>query len=71
MQRNQEGQHLHLVKKSFQKIKELIEEDVRFTVRDIARKVHVGIISLSTVYLILQKHLKSRRFPLDMATSVD
>ena len=39
------------------KIKEIIEGD-RFTVRDIARKVG---ISLSTVYLILKKHLKGRK----------
>ena len=37
------------------KIKEIIEGDARFTVRDIARKVG---ISLSTVHLILKKHLK-------------
>ena len=36
------------------KIKEIIEGDVRLTVRDIARKVG---ISLSTVHLILKKHL--------------
>ena len=40
------------------KIKEIIEGDARFTVRDIARKVG---ISLSTVNLILKKHLKVRR----------
>ena len=40
------------------KIKEIIEGDARFTVRDIARKVG---ISLSTV-LILKKHLKVRKF---------
>ena len=39
------------------KIKESIEGDARFTVRDIARKVG---ISLSTVHLILKKHLKVR-----------
>ena len=39
------------------KIKEIIEGDARFTVRDIARKVG---ISLSTVHLILKKHLKVR-----------
>ena len=39
------------------KIKEIIE-DARFTVRDIARKVG---ISLSTVHLILKKHLKVRK----------
>ena len=33
------------------KIKEIIERDVRFTVRDIARKVS---ISLSTVHLIME-----------------
>ena len=37
------------------KIKEIIEGDARFTVRDIARKVD---ISLSTIHLILKKHLK-------------
>ena len=37
------------------KIKEIIEGDARFTVRDIARNVG---ISLSTVQLILKKHLK-------------
>ena len=40
------------------KIKEIIEGDTRFTVRDIARKVG---ISLSTVHLILKKHLKVRK----------
>ena len=40
------------------KIKEIIEGDARFTVRDIARKV--GIL-LSTVHLILKKHLKVRK----------
>ena len=35
------------------KIKETIEGDARFTVRDIARKVS---ISLSMVHLILKKH---------------
>ena len=40
------------------KIKEIIEEIARFTVRDIARKVG---ISLSTVHLILKKHLKVRK----------
>ena len=39
-------------------IKEFIEGDDRFTVRDIARKVG---ISLSTVHLILKKHLKVRK----------
>ena len=38
------------------KIKEIIEGDAKFTVRDIARKV-----SLSTVHLILKKHLKVRK----------
>ena len=42
-------------KETVSKIKEIIEGDVRFTVRDIARKVG---ISLSTVHLILKKHLK-------------
>ena len=40
------------------KIKEIIEGDARFTVRDIARKVG---ISLSTVHLNLKKHLKVRK----------
>ena len=40
------------------KIKEIIEGDARFTVRDIARKVG---ISLSTVHLVLKKHLKVRK----------
>ena len=40
------------------KIKEIIEGDARFTVRNIARKVG---ISLSTVHLILKKHLKVRK----------
>ena len=39
-------------------IKEIIEGDDRFTVRDVARKVG---ISLSTVHLILKKHLKVRK----------
>ena len=38
------------------KIKEIIEGDARFTVRDIARKV-----GISTVHLILKKHLKVRK----------
>ena len=49
------------------KIKEIIEGDARFTVRDIARKVG---ISLSTVHLILKKHLKVRKISA-RATSVD
>ena len=40
------------------KIKEIIEGDAKFKVRDIARKVG---ISLSTVHLILKKHLKVRK----------
>ena len=40
------------------KIKEIIEGDARFTVRVSARKVG---ISLSTVHLILKKHLKVRK----------
>ena len=40
------------------KIKEIIKGDTRFTVRDIARKVG---ISLSTVHLILKKHLKVQK----------
>ena len=59
MHRNQVGQNLHLVKKSLpEKKKEIIEGDARFTVGDIARKVG---ISLSTVHLILKKHLKFRK----------
>ena len=45
-------------KEILSKIKEVIEGDARFTVRDIARKVG---ISLSTVHLILKKHLKVRK----------
>ena len=45
-------------KEIISKIKEIIEGDARFTVRDIARKVG---ISLSTVHLILKKHLKVRK----------
>ena len=44
--------------KEIAKIKEIIEGDARFTVRDIARKVG---ISFSTVHLILKKHLKVRK----------
>ena len=40
------------------KIKEIIEGDARYTVHDIARKVG---ISLSTVQLILKKHLKVQK----------
>ena len=40
------------------KIKEIIDGDARLTVRDIARKVG---ISLSTVHLILKKHLNIRK----------
>ena len=40
------------------KIKEIVEGDARFTVRDIARKVG---ISLSTIHLILKKHLYVRK----------
>ena len=40
------------------KIKDIIEGDARFTVRDIARKV---CISLSTVHLILKQHLEVRK----------
>ena len=39
-------------------IKEIIEEYARFTVRDFARKVG---IPLSTVHLILKKHLKVQK----------
>ena len=38
-------------------MKEIIEGDARFTIRDIAGKVDM---SLSTVHLILKKHLKVR-----------
>ena len=41
------------------KIKKVIKGDARFTVRDIARKIG---ISLSTVHLILKKHLKVKDF---------
>ena len=58
MHHNLVGQNLHLVKKSFPKIKEIIEGNARFTVCDIARKVG---ISLSMVHLILKKHLKVRK----------
>ena len=40
----------------------IIEGDTRFTVRDIERKIG---ISLSTVHLILKKHLKVRKILLD------
>ena len=40
-------------KEIISKIKEIIEGDARFTVRDIARNVD---ISLSMVHLILKKH---------------
>ena len=45
-------------KEIISKIKEIIEGDAIFTVCDIARKVG---ISLSTVHLILKKHLKVRK----------
>ena len=45
-------------KEIISKIKEIIEGDARITVRNIARKVG---ISLSTVHLILKKHLKVRK----------
>ena len=45
-------------KEIISKIKEIFEGDARFTVPDIARKVG---ISLSTVHLILKKHLKVRK----------
>ena len=45
-------------KESVSKIKEIIEGDTKFTVRDIARKVGT---SLSTVHLIVKKHLKVRK----------
>ena len=40
----------------------IIEGDARLTVRDIERKIG---ISLSTVHLILKKHLKVRKILLD------
>ena len=46
------------LKEIVSKIKEIIEGDARFTVRDIERKVG---ISLSTVHLILMKHLQVRK----------
>ena len=58
MHQNQVGQNLHLLKKSFQKLRKIIEGDARFTVRNITRKVR---ISLPTVQLILKKHLKVRK----------
>ena len=45
-------------KEIISKIKEITEEDARFTVHDIAGKVG---ISLSTVHLILKKYLKVRK----------
>ena len=57
MHRNQVGQNLHLVQKSFSK-KEINEGDARFTFWDITRKVG---ISLSTVHFILNKYLKVRK----------
>ena len=45
-------------KEIISKIKEIIEADPRFTVRDTVRKVG---ISLSTAHLILKKHLKVRK----------
>ena len=45
-------------KEIISKIKEIVEGDARFTVRDIARKVG---IPLSTVHLILKKHLKVQK----------
>ena len=54
MHRNQVGQksasRIYIVSK----IKEVIEGDARFIVHGIARKIG---ISLSTVHLILKKHL--------------
>ena len=58
MHRNQVGQKSASRKEIISKLKEIIEGDARFTVRDIARKVG---ISLSTVHLILKKHLKVRK----------
>ena len=58
MHQNHVGQNLHLIKEIISKIKEIIEGDARFTVCDIAPKVG---ISLSTVHLILKKHLKVRK----------
>ena len=57
MYQNQVGQNLQLVK-IVSKIKEIIEGDAGFSVRDIARKVG---ISLSKVHLILKKHFKVRK----------
>ena len=45
------------------KINEIIEGDVKFTVRDIA--VVKVVISLSTVHFNLKKHLKVRKILLD------
>ena len=45
-------------KEIISKIKEIIAGDARFIVRDIARNVG---ISISTVHLILKKHLKVRK----------
>ena len=58
MHRNQVGQKSASRKEIASKIKEIIEGDARFTVRDIARKIG---ISLSTVHLILKMHLKVRK----------
>ena len=49
-------------KEIISKIMEIIGGDARFTVHDIGRKVG---ISLSTVHLILKKHLKVRKILLD------
>ena len=57
MHQNQVGQNLHLLRNRFRK-RVIIEGYVRFTVRDIARKVGT---QLSTVHLILKKHLKVRK----------
>ena len=62
MHQNQEGQKFASRKEIVYKIKELIEENARFTVRDIARKEGV---SLSTVHLLLKKHLEVQKISVD------
>ena len=59
MHQNQVGQFFFASRKKIvSKITEIIEGDVRFTARDIARKVGM---SLSSVHLVLKKHLKVRK----------
>ena len=58
MDQNQIGKIFASRKEIVSKIKEIVEGDARFTVRDIARKVG---ISLSIGHLILKKHLKVRK----------